>query len=233
MRPIVTDFPWSVCVSVCGAKTAEPIEISFAVWTQAGPRNHLLSNLGEDAPPLRCGLSPKFSGHLLSDLISKQHIHRRRSTVLPPYFQFDRVGSGWENHPICTISSYDPIVKTRSSNNDLDTQISGLQSCQQNVHCTEMTTVIDHEAEDTVLGFGYSNKLPDLRVNLKSDLADTICSSSIIISPGRIANLLSQVVHFCTVEKGAVKCYFEFYTIYTATKCYFRPRPYSGHETLK
>jgi len=96
-----------------------------------------------------------------------------------------------------------------------------------------MTTVIDHEAEDTVLGFGYSNKLPDLRVNLKSDLADTICSSSIIISPGRIANLLSHVVHFCTVEKGAVKCYFEFYTIYTATKCYFRRRPYSGHETLK
>jgi len=77
MRPIVTDFPRSVCVSVCGAKTAEPIEISFAVWTQAGPRNHLLSNLGEDAQPLRCGPFAK----ILWPLVKRFNIEATHSST--------------------------------------------------------------------------------------------------------------------------------------------------------
>ena len=50
MRPIVTDrVTWSVCQSVCQsvtvvspAKTAEPIEMPFGLWTRVGPENHVL-----------------------------------------------------------------------------------------------------------------------------------------------------------------------------------------------
>ena len=46
MRPIVTDgVAWSVCSSiglsvsvVSPAKTAEPIEMPFGIWTRVGPR---------------------------------------------------------------------------------------------------------------------------------------------------------------------------------------------------
>ena len=38
-----------VCVSVCHRrelwKTAEPIEMPFGLWTQAGPRNHALGGV--------------------------------------------------------------------------------------------------------------------------------------------------------------------------------------------
>jgi len=43
MRPIVTNVPWSVCVSVClldiiigGGKTSKPIEMPFGVWCGLG-----------------------------------------------------------------------------------------------------------------------------------------------------------------------------------------------------
>ena len=42
MRPIVTDVPWSVCLSVTTmspTKTAEPIEMPFGLWTRVGPKN--------------------------------------------------------------------------------------------------------------------------------------------------------------------------------------------------
>ena len=43
MPPIVTDrVAWSVGLSVSPAKTAEEIEIPFALRTRVGPRNHLL-----------------------------------------------------------------------------------------------------------------------------------------------------------------------------------------------
>jgi len=47
MRPIVTDIvAWSVCRSVSHdrepCKTAEPIDMPFELWTQVGPRNHVL-----------------------------------------------------------------------------------------------------------------------------------------------------------------------------------------------
>ena len=48
MWPLVADVPWSVClldITVSSAKTAETIEMSFAVltiWTRVGPRNHVL-----------------------------------------------------------------------------------------------------------------------------------------------------------------------------------------------
>jgi len=46
MRPIVTDrVARSVGLSVCytsdSAKTAEPIEMAFGLWTRMGPRNHV------------------------------------------------------------------------------------------------------------------------------------------------------------------------------------------------
>jgi len=45
MQPIVTDgVAWSVTI-VSHAKTAEPIETSFGVWTRVdhlGPRKHVL-----------------------------------------------------------------------------------------------------------------------------------------------------------------------------------------------
>ena len=45
MQPIVTErVGWSVCRPVTitsSAKTAEPIEMPFGVWTRVGPRNHV------------------------------------------------------------------------------------------------------------------------------------------------------------------------------------------------
>jgi len=31
----------TLCVAVICAKTAEPIEMPFGIWTQVGPRNHV------------------------------------------------------------------------------------------------------------------------------------------------------------------------------------------------
>jgi len=53
MQPIVTDgVAWSVglsvggCVTiVCRAKTAEPAELSFGVWTRLGPRKYVLDGV--------------------------------------------------------------------------------------------------------------------------------------------------------------------------------------------
>jgi len=53
MRPVVTDgLAWSVCLSVClsvtivsPAKTAEPIEMPFGMWTKMGPRKHVLDGV--------------------------------------------------------------------------------------------------------------------------------------------------------------------------------------------
>jgi len=71
-----------VCVSVCllGAavnqhelQMAEPIKMLFVIWTQVGPRNHVLGE-GPDFPrvrgnfwrghPTRCGFSSEFFDHL-------------------------------------------------------------------------------------------------------------------------------------------------------------------------
>jgi len=45
MRPLAADVSWSVCWSrvttVSCAKTDEPIEMSFGLWTLVGPRNHI------------------------------------------------------------------------------------------------------------------------------------------------------------------------------------------------
>ena len=53
MRPIATHVvTWSVCMSVTGmnlAKTAEPTEMPFGVWTSVGPNNHVLD--GGPEPP--------------------------------------------------------------------------------------------------------------------------------------------------------------------------------------
>jgi len=45
MQPIVTAVAWSVCLCACllvtsvgPANTAEPIVVSFAVWSRVGPR---------------------------------------------------------------------------------------------------------------------------------------------------------------------------------------------------
>jgi len=45
MRPIVTDVPWSPCVSditISCVKTAEPIEMPYEVLTRVGLRYHVL-----------------------------------------------------------------------------------------------------------------------------------------------------------------------------------------------
>jgi len=67
MRPIVTDrLAWS-CLSVCRfvtvvspAKTAEPIEMPFGLWTRVGRRKHVLHgahwrNLVNTIEPSVCG----------------------------------------------------------------------------------------------------------------------------------------------------------------------------------
>jgi len=70
MKPIVTDgAALSVCRSVyvsvtivSPAKTAEAIEILFALWTRAGPRNHVLDG-GPDPPVRRAILKGKGAAH--------------------------------------------------------------------------------------------------------------------------------------------------------------------------
>ena len=54
MRPIVIDgIAWSFYQSVChdhdAAKTAEPIEMPFGLWTGVGQRHHVLDE-GPDPP---------------------------------------------------------------------------------------------------------------------------------------------------------------------------------------
>jgi len=55
------------------AKTSEPIEMPFGMWTSVGPRNHVLvegSDLPREeavfwgTPYLLCGLLPKLFDHL-------------------------------------------------------------------------------------------------------------------------------------------------------------------------
>jgi len=54
--PIAVDVAFSVCLSVClldttmsPSETAEPIEMSFGLWTRLGSRNHVLG-WGPDPP---------------------------------------------------------------------------------------------------------------------------------------------------------------------------------------
>jgi len=56
MRPIATDIAWPVPVRVCVsvtavscAKTAEPIEMRFWLWTRVDQRNHVFGG-GTDPP---------------------------------------------------------------------------------------------------------------------------------------------------------------------------------------
>ena len=74
MRPIVTDrVALSVCLSVClsvtimsPAKTAEPIETPFGLWTRVGARNHVLDlsahwrHLANVIEPTMCGGDAAF-----------------------------------------------------------------------------------------------------------------------------------------------------------------------------
>jgi len=66
MRPIVTDeVEWSVSRSVCHdrepCKTAEPIEMSFGMWTWVGPSKYVLKwsahwhHLANTIEPSMCG----------------------------------------------------------------------------------------------------------------------------------------------------------------------------------
>jgi len=86
MRPVVTDrVAWSVGLSVClsclsvglsvtlvsPAKTAEPIEMPFGLWTLVGPRNHVLD--GGPDPPMGRG---NFEGE-------RCPLVKNRDTVVP------------------------------------------------------------------------------------------------------------------------------------------------------
>ena len=53
IQTFATRVAWYMCVSVCllvttmiCAKTSEPIEMLFGVWTRGGPRNHILLDGG-------------------------------------------------------------------------------------------------------------------------------------------------------------------------------------------
>jgi len=73
-RPTVTGVPWSVClfdIAMSCAKTDEPIEMPFGMWTRVSPRNHVLGGGAADPPgqavifgaSLRCGLSAELFDH--------------------------------------------------------------------------------------------------------------------------------------------------------------------------
>jgi len=61
MRPLATLVCLCVCLidtTVIAAKTAEPIEMSFRLWTRVGPRNHKLGGGGDPSG------KGQFGGHL-------------------------------------------------------------------------------------------------------------------------------------------------------------------------
>ena len=48
MRPIARVEAWSVCplvTTISCAKTVEPVELLFGVWTRVGLRNHVLGGI--------------------------------------------------------------------------------------------------------------------------------------------------------------------------------------------
>jgi len=52
MRPIITDVPWFMCpldTLASDAKTAQPIQMLFGMWTWVGTENRLLG--GSRNPP--------------------------------------------------------------------------------------------------------------------------------------------------------------------------------------
>jgi len=83
MRPIITDgVGWSVCLLVGWsvtilslAKTAEPIKMQFRMWTQVGPRNHVLDG---NPDPLREGPILRWKRYLHSKWLAE----RAKSTIL-------------------------------------------------------------------------------------------------------------------------------------------------------
>jgi len=88
MRPIVTDVAWSAGLSVTilgPAKTAEPIEIPFGLWT--------LESGGPKEPRIRWGTDPPYEGTILKGegvgplLITGNTVYvRRRCGLLSNYF---------------------------------------------------------------------------------------------------------------------------------------------------
>jgi len=68
MWPTVTDqVAWSVCHDREPAKTAEPIEVPFGLWSRVGPRKHVLDwgsalwrNLANTIESSMCGDDAAF-----------------------------------------------------------------------------------------------------------------------------------------------------------------------------
>ena len=79
MQPIVTDrVAWSVYLSVTivsPAKTAEPIDISFGIWTGVGPRKQVLDegahwrHLANTIEPSMCGSDAAFLSNCFDHLL--------------------------------------------------------------------------------------------------------------------------------------------------------------------
>jgi len=71
MQPLATDIVWvSLCVCVClldatvnPAKTDEPIEMLFGLWTRVGPRNHMLNGAWIPHPRLLLKSCPLTVDH--------------------------------------------------------------------------------------------------------------------------------------------------------------------------
>ena len=99
MKPIVTDgAALSVCRSVyvsvtivSPAKTAEAIEILFALWTRAGPRNHVLDG-GPDPPVRRAILKGKGAAHCKVQGPSAVSCVKTAEPIKMPFGVWTRVG---------------------------------------------------------------------------------------------------------------------------------------------
>ena len=114
MRPVDAEFTdgvaWSVCLSVClsvtvvsPAKTTEPMEMPFGLWTRVGSRNHVLDLLlhtGGLFLKLLWPLPPPHGGWWRWALVSLDGVAPSRlvgvsaSVNLPLYHKVQKFSSG-------------------------------------------------------------------------------------------------------------------------------------------
>jgi len=99
VQSAVTNIGWFVCQSVDhdhkSYKTAEPIEVLFGIWTQKGPRNHVL---GGDPDPRR-GRGNFWGRHLLA------HYEVQAVLACSQYSQLNSLGGNRDAaYSICIYS---------------------------------------------------------------------------------------------------------------------------------
>ena len=93
MRPTVTDgLVYSLSVAIVSpAKTSEPIEMMFGLWTRAGPRNHVLDEVPD--PTRRGNFEAKGAPHCIKYRTFCRELCKMAEQIEMPFGVWTRVGS--------------------------------------------------------------------------------------------------------------------------------------------